>query len=47
MSQQFRPTARTDSRTGCQPVQSFFAYNDRSEIVSASIGTIAASIIMV
>ena len=34
-----RPTARTTSRTGCLPVQSAFAYNDRSEVLSAAIGT--------
>ncbi|MBQ6330973.1 MAG: hypothetical protein IJI35_18295 [Kiritimatiellae bacterium] len=34
-----RPTARTDGGTGCQPVQSSFTYNDRSEIIAASIGT--------
>ena len=34
-----RPTARTSGRTGCQPVQSSFAYNDRSEVLSAAIGT--------
>ncbi|MBO7686982.1 MAG: RHS repeat-associated core domain-containing protein [Kiritimatiellae bacterium] len=34
-----RPTARTTSRTGCQPVQSAFSYNNRSEVVSAAIGT--------
>ena len=34
-----RPTARTTSRTGCQPVQSAFAYNNRSEVISAAIGT--------
>ena len=34
-----RPTARTTSRTGCQPVQSSFSYNERSEVLSAAIGT--------
>ena len=34
-----RPMARTASRTGCQPVQSAFAYNNRSEVLSAAIGT--------
>ena len=34
-----RPTARTTSRPGCQPVQSAFTYNDRSEVLSAAIGT--------
>ena len=33
-----RPTVRIASRTGCQPVQSSFAYNNRSEVVSAAIG---------
>ena len=35
----YRPVARATSRTGCQPVQSAFAYNNRSEVVSAAIGT--------
>ncbi len=33
------PAARVSSTTGCQPVQSAFAYNNRSEVVSAAIGT--------
>ena len=32
-------TVRIASRTGCQPVQSAFTYNNRSEVVSAAIGT--------
>ena len=34
-----RPTARTSSRTGGPPVHSAFAYNERSEVLSAAIGT--------
>ena len=34
-----RPTARTTGTTGVSPVDSTFAYNDRSEILSAAIGT--------
>lgn len=34
-----RPTARTTGTTGISPVDSTFAYNNRSEVVSAAIGT--------
>ena len=34
-----RPTARTTGTTGVSPVTFSFAYNDRSEVVSAAIGT--------
>ncbi len=34
-----RPTARTTGTTGVPPVDSTFAYNNRSEVVSAAIGT--------
>ncbi len=34
-----RPTARTTGTTGASPVDSTFAYNNRSEVVSAAIGT--------
>ncbi|MBQ6011337.1 MAG: RHS repeat-associated core domain-containing protein, partial [Kiritimatiellae bacterium] len=34
-----RPTARTTGTTGVSPVDSTFAYNNRSEVVSAVIGT--------
>ena len=34
-----RPTARTTGTTGVSPVDSTFAYNNRSEVVSAAIGT--------
>ena len=34
-----RPTARTTGTTGVSPVDSTFAYNDRSEVLSAAIGT--------
>ena len=35
-----RPIARTTGTTGVSPVDSTFAYNNRSEVVSAAIGTI-------
>ena len=34
-----RPTVRTIGTTGVSPVDSTFAYNDRSEVLSAAIGT--------
>jgi len=34
-----RPVERTSSRTGGPPVHSAFAYNERSEVLSAAIGT--------
>ncbi len=35
-----RPTSRTTSRTGSQPVQSSFSYNERSEVLAAAtLGT--------
>ena len=34
-----RPTARTTGTKGISPVDSTFAYNNRSEVVSAAIGT--------
>ena len=34
-----RPTARTTGTTGVPPVDATFAYNNRSEVVSAAIGT--------
>ncbi len=34
-----RPTARTTGTTGILPVASTFVYNDRSEVLSAAIGT--------
>ena len=34
-----RPTARATGTTGISPVDSTFAYNNRSEVVSAAIGT--------
>ena len=34
-----RPITRTTGTTGVSPVASSFAYNDRSEVVSATIGT--------
>ena len=34
-----RPVSRTTGTTGILPVASTFAYNDRSEVLSASIGT--------
>jgi len=34
-----RPVARTTGTTGVSPVDSTFAYNNRSEVVSAAIGT--------
>ena len=34
-----RPVERVASRTGCQPVHSAFSYNERSEVLSAAIGT--------
>ena len=34
-----RPTARTTGTTGVSPVDSTFTYNNRSEVVSAAIGT--------
>ena len=34
-----RPTTRTTGTTGVPPVDSTFAYNNRSEVVSAAIGT--------
>ena len=34
-----RPVSRTAGATGVSPVASFFAYNERSEVLSAAIGT--------